>query len=445
MSFRKKLFGSKSRIQAGTNNATQGNEAPIAPGSPGRLASPTVERTSPRLSPTPASSTQAKWRKLSWANLKGLLDTLNQAASASGLGPLKTAVQGLIDCIEIFEDAAQGQQAYIELQAELEETFKRLQQYLALSPTIVASVSHVCVLQQYLALSPTIVASVSHVCVLIQKEIEDLKSQQTRPRKRRLSGGMDDETNVLASYKRMRTQLQHLPLDISISTLAIIEQHAMDARLEKLAPAISARYNLENKNIPRRGPCTEGTRTKVLDAMYQWAICKDTGNIYWMSGMAGTGKTTIAYTLCKRLDVGSNRNLGRNLGASFFCSRSLPECRSVGKIMPSIAYQLAQRFQPYQHVLCEAIKNNPDAQDGGPGVQFESLIVGPLSDPKVKEAFPLNVVVVIDALDECEDATSTRQILDTLSIKSKGLPIKFVVSSRPEAAIRDLMEKNGSW
>ncbi|CAE6496932.1 unnamed protein product [Rhizoctonia solani] len=421
MSFRKKLFGSKSRIQAGTNDATQGNEAPIAPGSPGRLASPTVERTSPRLSPTPASSTQAKWRKLSWANLKGLLDTLNQAASASGLGPLKTVVQGLIECIEIFEDAAQGQQAYIELQAELEETFKRL--------------------QQYLALSPTIVASVSHVCVLIQKEIEDLKSQQTRPRKRRLSGGMDDETNVLASYKRMRTQLQHLPLDISISTLAIIEQHAMDARLEKLAPAISARYNLENKNIPRRGPCTEGTRTKVLDAMYQWAICKDTGNIYWMSGMAGTGKTTIAYTLCKRLDVGSNRNLG----ASFFCSRSLPECRSVGRIIPSIAYQLAQRFQPYQHVLCEAIKNNPDAQDGGPGVQFESLIVGPLSDPKVKEAFPLNVVVVIDALDECEDATSTRQILDTLSIKLKGLPIKFVVSSRPEAAIRDLMEKNGSW
>ncbi|KAH7323326.1 hypothetical protein B0J17DRAFT_682974 [Rhizoctonia solani] len=215
----------------------------------------------------------------------------------------------------------------------------------------------------------------------------------------------------------------------------------MDARLEKLTPAISARYNQENKDIPKRGPCTEGTRTKVLDDMYRWATGRDTGNIYWMSGMAGTGKTTIAYSLCKRIE----NDPKCALGASFFCSRSLPECRSVEKIIPSIAYQLAQRFQLYQHALCEAMKDNPDARGGAPGVQFESLVVGPLSDPKVKEAFPVIIVVVIDALDECDDATSTRQILDTLSIKSKGLPIKFVVSSRPEAAIRDQMEQNGSW
>ncbi|KDN38810.1 hypothetical protein RSAG8_09216, partial [Rhizoctonia solani AG-8 WAC10335] len=172
----------------------------------------------------------------------------------------------------------------------------------------------------------------------------------------------------------------------------------------------------------------------------QWAGTQNTGNIYWMSGMAGTGKTTIAYSLCERLDEKSNRMLG----ASFFCSRSLPECRSVAKIIPSIAYQLAQRCQPFRYALCEKMKSNPDAVDGVPSLQFESLILGPLSDPKVQEALSATVVV-IDALDECEDASSTRQILDVLSTKSKGLPIKFVVSSRPEATIRDHMEKNGSW
>ncbi|KDN34260.1 hypothetical protein RSAG8_12649, partial [Rhizoctonia solani AG-8 WAC10335] len=156
--------------------------------------------------------------------------------------------------------------------------------------------------------------------------------------------------------------------------------------------------------------------------------------------MAGTGKTTIAYSLCERLDVKSNRMLG----ASFFCSRSLPECRSVAKIIPSIAYQLAQRCQPFQYALCKKMKESPDALDGVPSLQFESFILGPLSDPKVREALSATVVI-IDALDECEDASSTRQILDVLSTKSKGLPIKFVVSSRPEAAIRHQMEKNGSW
>ncbi|KAL5633796.1 hypothetical protein ACGC1H_005852 [Rhizoctonia solani] len=176
----------------------------------------------------------------------------------------------------------------------------------------------------------------------------------------------------------------------------------------------------------------------VLDEMYKWTSSRDSGNIYWMSGMAGTGKTTIAYSLCERLDRGPNRRLG----ASFFCSRSLPECGDVHKIIPSIAFQLAQRCHPFQYALCEAIKKNSGAPNKTPGLQFKHLLVEPLSDPKVREALPPYTLVVIDALDECEDKTSTQQILDVLLTSSEGLPIKFVISSRPEAVIRARMEKN---
>ncbi|EUC53951.1 vegetative incompatibility protein HET-E-1, putative, partial [Rhizoctonia solani AG-3 Rhs1AP] len=341
-----------------------------------------MEQASPHPSPTPAgASTQSGWGILSWANLRGLLDTLNQG------------------------DAAQGQRAYVELQAELEGTFKKL--------------------QQYLALSPTVALSVASTCRAIQQEIDYVKSQQARPKKRRYIDANQDEDNVLACYKRMRDRLQDLP----------------DNRLRDLVPSLSARYDLENAPnalTVKRGPCTQGTRTNVLDQMYQWVTDQDTGKIYWMSGMAGTGKTTIAYSLCKRLDTGSRRMLG----ASFFCSRLVPECRNVGKIVPSIAYQLARRSQPFQYALCQAMKNNPDAQAGGPSSQFQLLIVGPLSDSKVREALPPCSVVVIDALDECEDETSTRQILDVLLTHSEGFPIKFVVSSRPEATIRERMARN---
>ncbi|CUA69797.1 Transcription initiation factor TFIID subunit 5 [Rhizoctonia solani] len=369
--------------------------------------------------PVASKSGTSSWIKSeSWANLKACLDTLSQMAIASGSGPLKTTIEGIADCLGIFKDAAQGGQAYFELRSELDDLFQEL---------------HKC-----LKLSPSVVENVSDVCGLIQNEIDYVKTQQTRKIVRRLAEAEQDEDNVLECYRRIRKHLRGLSRKMAISTLDVVERQEMDRQLDKLVPALSARYKSGKSLGLGRRPCTEGTRTKVLDEMCEWVLTPNKGNIYWMNGMAGTGKTTIAYSLCERLVIESKHELG----ASFFCSRSLPECRDVGKIIPSIAYQLAQRFPQFCYALCKKIQSSPDALEGGPSSQFESLIVNALEDRQVREELPASTVIVIDALDECEDATSTRQILDALLAKSEGLPIKFVVSSRPEAAIRDRMEKN---
>ncbi|CAE6466126.1 unnamed protein product, partial [Rhizoctonia solani] len=404
--------------QAPTQPSTQpaNSEETVAPNT--ATISP-VSSPAPVRSPGSSGLGASSWiRSEGWANLKGCLDTLNQVTAVSGLGPLKTIIEGLADCIGIYEDAAHGRQAYIEVRAELDDILHEL--------------------HQYLVLSPTVVANVSDVCGLIQKEIDYVKTQQARPKVRRLAEAEQDENNVLACYSRMGSYLQTLTRKLGVSTLAMVEQNAMDNRLRDLAPARSACYDSGNDLKVKRGPCTKDTRINVLDEMWRWTSSRGSGNIYWMSGMAGTGKTTIAYSLCERLDTGPSRRLG----ASFFCSRSLPECGKVGKIIPSIAFQLAQRCQPFQYALCEAMKRNPDAPNKTPGVQFQALLVEPLSDPKVRMALPAGTMVVIDALDECEDKTSTRQILDVLLTSSEGLPIKFIVCSRPEAAIRSRMEKN---
>ncbi|KDN38809.1 hypothetical protein RSAG8_09215, partial [Rhizoctonia solani AG-8 WAC10335] len=111
-------------------------------------AAGTVPPTSPsasNIAPVPSGLGVSSWIKSEgWANLKACLDTLDQAASVSGLGPLKTVIEGIAGCIENFEDAAQGQEAYSELRAELGGIFQELQQYLALSPAVAANVSDVC-------------------------------------------------------------------------------------------------------------------------------------------------------------------------------------------------------------------------------------------------------------------------------------------------------------
>ncbi|CAE7077801.1 unnamed protein product [Rhizoctonia solani] len=205
-----------------------------------------------------------------------------------------------------------------------------------------------------------------------------------------------------------------------------------------LSPAVSAYYNSAQAIELKRGECTPSTRIGVLAHMNDWASMSGpgVGAVYWLNGMAGTGKTTIAYSLCAELDS------KHQLAASFFCSRLLPECRDVNRIIPSISYQLAQYSLPFRATLLKVLEKDPDVHTRLPSVQFKSMIVEPLQE--VRDTLPLNLVVVIDALDECENKESTRVILNVLFNHAVDLPIKFFVCSRPEPEIRDEMaEKMG--
>ena len=57
----------------------------------------------------------------------------------------------------------------------------------------------------------------------------------------------------------------------------------------------------------------------------------------------------------------------------------------------------------------------------------------------MKNAMPDNVVVVIDALDECDDGQAFRLFLEMLLRLTPELPFKFFLTSRPEHVIRDKM------
>ncbi|KAJ1302526.1 hypothetical protein OPQ81_002843 [Rhizoctonia solani] len=147
--------------------------------------------------------------------------------------------------------------------------------------------------------------------------------------------------------------------------------------------------------------------------------------------MAGTGKTTIAYSFCEWLEN------TRRLGASFFCSRNFKPCSSLGRIVPTVAYQLACYSPAFRSMLCASLQHNPDAMWLNLAQQFKKLIYEPIS--RAKDAIPYDVVLVIDALDECNDVYSVRVFLDALFTFGAHLPLKIFVSSRPDRNIRDGM------
>ncbi|KAG9089286.1 hypothetical protein FS749_001451 [Ceratobasidium sp. UAMH 11750] len=194
-----------------------------------------------------------------------------------------------------------------------------------------------------------------------------------------------------------------------------------------MRPAMDAHYDSAMAAVVLRRQCTPNTRQAVLEGLRAWKNDPNGAKVYWMNGMAGTGKTTIASTLCSELDA------TRQLAASFFCSRELPDCRDATRIVPTISYQLARFSLPFQSALCETLGNDPDASTRSIGVQFGKLIKEPLL--RVKEALPEGVIVVIDALDECSDGVNVRSFLDALYQSAGDLPIRFFVTCRPDPSL----------
>jgi hypothetical protein len=195
-------------------------------------------------------------------------------------------------------------------------------------------------------------------------------------------------------------------------------------------------------------PCSEGTRTDILGQVFRWIDVRDlcrrrdlvlkeqSGNantiteetcIFWMNGSAGTGKTTIAYTIaedCRKHQV---------LGASFFCSRDDSECSNPGLIFTTIAYQLGQFSALYRAEVTRALQSNPDIGYSSVPYQLEQLVVNPLRT--LRGSFP-PCLVVLDALDECMDSGTISIILSSLSRHVTELsPLKFFITSRPEPDI----------
>ena len=188
------------------------------------------------------------------------------------------------------------------------------------------------------------------------------------------------------------------------------------------------------------------TRKEVLSSIQSWVIGgreqdETTGTravssifqilgqlwILWISGLAGSGKSTIAHTIalwCAGLGL---------LGASFFCART--GGRSVVyRIFPTIAHQLSLSNPAFANQVNEAISANPDIHRSQPLKQLEKLIVEPLRT--LKDTSLLPQVVVIDALDECCDTAVVSVILTALSTFADDLrPLKFVITSRPEPRI----------
>jgi hypothetical protein len=194
----------------------------------------------------------------------------------------------------------------------------------------------------------------------------------------------------------------------------------------KLPIAIGASF--DSHKDEHTAKCLENTRIKLLSQIMEWASNDDDHGkpIFWLNGMAGTGKSTIARTIAESFAS------QRSLGASFFFKRGEGERGNATRFFTTIATELMVRVPEMRQSVREAIDTDPAICNKALKDQFEKLVVQPISAASSQR--PIKLVVVIDALDECERDEDIRAILQLLSQIQGSL--RVFVTSRPELYIR---------
>ena len=183
-------------------------------------------------------------------------------------------------------------------------------------------------------------------------------------------------------------------------------------------------HGAEYKHGNRSG-CLKGTRESVLDEIERWTEDFDKPPVYWLNGLAGTGKSTIAQTVTERVFASGH------LGASFFCSRDVADRSDLQLIFPTLAFQLAQKYPDFRSSLALILEFNPDIVHESLQAQMQSLVVDPLLSTGI------STVIVVDALDECRGENPQSDFLRALGELVSTIPgVKFFVTSRPEKDIK---------
>lgn len=223
-------------------------------------------------------------------------------------------------------------------------------------------------------------------------------------------------------------------------------QEAEQSRLFSELPCVSdAIFNSEANK--QQETCLKGTQRETLKRIQEWRDNPDGKLVFWLHGLAGTGKSSISKTVAMCLDkgwvMGTEDVLPRGtyLGASFFLKQGDSKRNHLLEFFPTIAVLLAQQSPALKKHVASAIQNDRTIPKKLLSEQLDKLILKPLIELEGETPLPIRLFVVVDALDECKDKASTQEMLRLLPrlASLKRVQIRIFITSRPLDHIKDAM------
>ncbi|KAJ3527850.1 hypothetical protein NMY22_g9629 [Coprinellus aureogranulatus] len=197
--------------------------------------------------------------------------------------------------------------------------------------------------------------------------------------------------------------------------------------------------------------CHPETRKAVQQNVFSWIDDGEPGQLLWLTGPAGSGKTAIMGSVCDKLKE------TEQLAATFYFTAYTGglERKSKDGFITTLAYQLQAHPKLHGCLLegmLSTIRRDPAIFRMGLKAQMEALILQHLrttqgtTNSSCRWGTPL--VVIVDGVDECgldryDDPHRSRQkdqieVLATLlaAVLDSSFPCRIIVASRPETWIR---------
>ncbi|KAI0742360.1 hypothetical protein C8Q80DRAFT_1187788 [Daedaleopsis nitida] len=252
----------------------------------------------------------------------------------------------------------------------------------------------------------------------------------------------DDGRELESIQSRIKSALYAFTMEMNLvlagqlNEVKIALNEKMDRDiLDELLPAKTAAWSAYATGTKSR--LLDGTRIKVMETLDAWmefdrplsADIVSSSGITLLTGVAGSGKSTIALKVCERL---RNDHL---LGASFFFSGGLRTLQSVDTFFPTIAYQLAESQPSLRRHIIEAARSYASEGPIQPLENtFHALIEKPLAALRTECPDHRPIFVVLDALDECSSSHAIQQHLERLAIAHTGssFRLRILITSRPD-------------
>jgi hypothetical protein len=134
----------------------------------------------------------------------------------------------------------------------------------------------------------------------------------------------------------------------------------------------------------------------------------------------------VSRTIAERFDEGGI------LGASFFFKRGEADRRTAALFFTTLAAQLGQKVPQIASSFSAARDTDPNFRKAL-GEQFNKLILQPLSEVHQVQT----LVIIVDALDECDGDDDIKRIIQLLSqVQGLHVRLRTFLTSRPDLPIR---------
>ncbi|RKK31227.1 hypothetical protein BFJ66_g15942 [Fusarium oxysporum f. sp. cepae] len=276
------------------------------------------------------------------------------------------------------------------------------------------------------------------------------------------------------------TKAIYLALEVDQTSILLDIDHKIALDMLPAAEGASFDSHAEEHNPT----CLPNTRKELLREIDSWIVNPSSKIIFWLNGMAGTGKSSFEidrpidlidsinrfdFDFDRSIRAGSesiytidfeawgkstvSRTVARSrskqgdLGASFFFKRGETDRGNLTKFVPTVARQLAWSIPGVAFFIKKALDANSAIVGDFVKEQFEKLIQEPLSKAAATATTPSSVVMVIDALDECDQEADIRLLINIFSQAKTLRPhLRVFLTSRPELPIRlGFSEVQGSY